>query len=273
MAHGGDTMKQDWMTRDGLKMYYELHGSGDPLVLIAGLASDSQSWAPILPALAERFQVVVFDNRGAGRTEPMDAPLNITQMADDVTALLDTLNIPQAHLLGHSMGGMIALECAARRPDRIRKLILASTTAKPAERDCVLLRNWAASQHHGMPPRLWFENLFFWIFPERFFQHPADVQAALDFSVNYPWPQTPDAFERQVETIAAFDIRDRLKSIHIPTLALHGERDMLFPPERVLPELTAISGLKMTIIPGAAHAIALDAPELFVRAVCSFLGA
>jgi alpha-beta hydrolase superfamily lysophospholipase len=73
MAHGGDTMKQDWMTRDGLTMYYELHGSGDPLVLIAGLASDSQSWAPILPALAERFQVVVFDNRGAGRTEPMDA--------------------------------------------------------------------------------------------------------------------------------------------------------------------------------------------------------
>jgi pimeloyl-ACP methyl ester carboxylesterase len=70
--------------------------------------------------------------------------------------------------------------------------------------------------------------------------------------VNYPWPQTPDAFERQVETIAAFDIRDRLKNIRIPTLALHGERDMLFPPERVLPELTAISGLKMTIIPGAA---------------------
>jgi pimeloyl-ACP methyl ester carboxylesterase len=99
-------------------------------------------------------------------------------MADDVTALLDTLNIPQAHLLGHSMGGMIALKCAARRPDRIRKLILASTTAKPAERDCVLLRNWAASQHHGMPPRLGLKPLLL-DFPERFFQHPADVQAAL----------------------------------------------------------------------------------------------
>lgn len=266
-------MKQDRIALNGLNVYYELHGAGEPLVLIAGLASDSQSWAPILPALAERFQVLIFDNRGAGRTDPMDTPLDIPRMADDVIALLDALKIPQAHLLGHSMGGMIALECAVRHPDRIRKLILASTSPKPSARDCALFRSWAATLRAGVPPRLWFENIFFWIFPERFFQYPAAVQVALDYSVNYPWPQTADAFARQIEAIAAFDICDSLKHIRIPTLALHGEFDILFPPEHVLPKLAAIPGLKMTVMPGVAHSPALDAPDAFVNAIFSFLDA
>lgn len=266
-------MKQNRIELNGLNVYYEQHGTGEPLVLIAGLASDSQSWAPILPALAERFHVLIFDNRGAGRTEPMDTPLDIPRMACDVIALLDALAIPQAHLLGHSMGGMIALECAARHPNRIRKLILASTSPKPSARDCALFRSWAATLRAGIPPRLWFENIFFWIFPERFFQHPAGVQAALDYSVNYPWPQTAEAFARQVEAITAFDICKALRHIRIPTLALHGELDILFPPDRVLPELAAIPGLKMTVMPNVAHSPALDAPDAFINAICSFLGA
>ena len=100
---------------DDLDIYYETHGEGPPLLLVAGLASDSQSWQPVLDTLAADFKVIVFDNRGVGRTTPQEATTSITRMADDCVGLAQQLGIEKFHLLGHSMGGFIALETAIRQ--------------------------------------------------------------------------------------------------------------------------------------------------------------
>jgi pimeloyl-ACP methyl ester carboxylesterase len=97
-------------SRGDVDVYYEIHGEGAPLMMIAGLASDSQSWQPIIADLASHYRLITVDNRGAGRTTPQDAPVSIRAMADDCVALLDFLGLPSVHVLGHSMGGFRPVE-------------------------------------------------------------------------------------------------------------------------------------------------------------------
>lgn len=97
---------------NGTRYYYEIHGKGRPLLLIAGLASDSQSWQPVIEDLSRSFMVITPDNRGCGRTKPMDQSFSIKEAADDYAVLIDELALSSVDILGHSMGGFIALQIA-----------------------------------------------------------------------------------------------------------------------------------------------------------------
>src|SRR5262245_40011231 len=119
---------------NGIDLYFETRGSGEPLLLLAGFACDHAIWSPLLPALAARYQVVLLDNRGVGRSSAPDSPYSILQMADDAAAVLDTIGAGQAHVAGHSMGGQIAQELALARPDTVRSLLLLSSCARCDER-------------------------------------------------------------------------------------------------------------------------------------------
>src|ERR1700694_1316567 len=116
-------------------MYYEVHGTGDPLVLIGGLGNDITAWEWMVEWCARTHMVPPFDNRGAGRTDKPDAPYSIEMMAADTAGLMQTLGIEQAHLLGISMGGRIALALALRHPESVKKLVLVSTSARS-------IKNW-----------------------------------------------------------------------------------------------------------------------------------
>ena len=118
---------------NGQELYFEVHGEGPPLVLVMGIGYDATLWTLAqVPALSQRFQVVIFDNRDVGRSSKAAAPYTIADMADDVAALMDALDIKRAHLLGLSMGGMIAQEFALRHADRLHRLVLSGCGAAPA---------------------------------------------------------------------------------------------------------------------------------------------
>src|SRR5438067_1155616 len=106
-------------TVDSIELYYEEHGRGDPLLLIMGLAADSTAWMFQVPDFARRYRTIAFDNRGVGRSSRPPGPYTIHQMADDAAGLLDALDLQRAHVLGVSMGGMIAQELALRHPERV----------------------------------------------------------------------------------------------------------------------------------------------------------
>ncbi len=112
---------------NGLQMYYEVHGSGQPLVLLHGaLSAIGTSFGKVLPSLAETRQVIAVELQAHGRTADIDRPLTIGQLADDTTALLEHLGIASADLFGYSLGSGVALQAALQRPDLVRKLVLAS---------------------------------------------------------------------------------------------------------------------------------------------------
>jgi pimeloyl-ACP methyl ester carboxylesterase len=252
-------------------LYYEVHGDGAPLMLIAGLASDSQSWGPVITDLARRCRVIVFDNRGAGRTTPQDADVRVPRMADDCIALAAHLGLPSVHLLGHSMGGFIALDCAIRYPDHVGKLILAGTSPRSGKRNAALLSDWAAHLESGMDPGTWFRNIFYWIFTQRFFDNEEAVEEALRYAVEYPYPQSRAAFRSQVKAIAEFHCEERLQAVTARTMVICGEEDLLFPPDDCRRLAEAVQGAKFVLVGGAAHSIHIENPAAFVECVLDFL--
>ena len=138
---------------DTVELYYEQHGSGAPLLLIMGLAADSMAWLFQVPEFSKHYRTIVFDNRGVGRSSKPAGPYTISQMADDTAGLLDVLGIARTHVVGVSMGGMIAQELALRHPRLVGGLVLACcmpprcplpTASPPHARLPGCIRRWRA---------------------------------------------------------------------------------------------------------------------------------
>ena len=254
-----------------IDLVYQIQGKGPPLMLVAGLASDSQSWHPILEDLSRQYQVITLDNRGVGRTTPQDIETSIQKIADDCIALIRHLELSSVHLLGHSMGGFVALDCAIRYPERVSKLILAGTGPFASERNQALFRDWVSYQESGMAPEQWFRNLFYWIFSKRFFQDSKAVDEALRFAIDYPHPQSKRAFKNQVKALNEFNCQSGLSGIQAKTLIICGKEDLLFPPEESIQALQEIPDSTLSLIENAAHSMHMEQPRAFAEQVLKFL--
>jgi len=256
---------------NGIDLYYEEHGKGTPLMLIAGLASDSQSWLPIIKKLSQHYHLIIFDNRGSGRTKPQDVETSIQAMADDCIALIRHLNLPSVHLLGHSMGGFIALNCAIQYPQYVLKLILVGTSAYNSKRNNTLFSDWSCYLENGMRETAWFRNIFYWIFSKHFFKDPDTVSTAVRLATEYPYPQTKTAFKNQVNAIKEFHCLKNLADIKSETLVIFGKEDLLFTPKENSKILHAIPRAESIFIARAAHSVQTERPKVFIKHVQAFL--
>lgn len=182
-----------------ITMYYELSGEGKPIVLIAGLGADHSLFKLLIPRLSERFKILAFDNRGVGRTDKPDMPYTIEMMANDTATLMERLGIANAHILGVSMGGRIALDLALRYPANVKSLILVSTSAATSKKKRLSLLVKLIKR----------------------------VRSGINRSY-----QPYSAFIRQMKASRGYDRRDRLHEIHVPTLILHREQDRSAPFSR-----------------------------------------
>ena len=258
------------LRHDGVELYYEVRGTGKPLLLIAGLAADQAFWLGALDALAAQRQVILLDNRGSGRTTPADATTSIAAMAGDCAALLAHLDRGRADVVGHSMGGMIAQELALRAPALVDRVVLASTAPVVDARNNALFASWAAL-FPQIDRAAWFRNLYFWVLSTRFFASPKTVAALVQLATNYPYQQTPLALSRQVEAIAQFDVTARLSSLAARTLVLAGTEDLLFPIAQSAAFAKSIPHATFVAVEGAAHSFPAESPQVFVRHVLDFL--
>jgi 3-oxoadipate enol-lactonase len=225
---------------NGINIYYETHGEGEQLVLIPGLATDVSEYQRIIAALAERYQVIALDNRGAGRSDKPDIPYSIEIMADDAAALLAALGIDQAHVLGTSMGGRTALALALQHPEHVKSLILVSTGAK-------------------VPPSNLRRRLLVDLLPRlRLFRGTRK------------FPQPYYAFVRQREASRSYDGTDRLHEIRVPTLILHGRSDRSAPLALAQDMQSRIPNAQMITFPGG-HIFFFLRSQQVVDAVAAFL--
>jgi pimeloyl-ACP methyl ester carboxylesterase len=235
------------------------------------LASDSQSWVPIVKELATHYTVITFDNRGVGRTKPLNIKVSIQEITEDCVALIQHLGWSSVNLLGHSMGGFVALDCAIRHPEFISKLILVGTSAFNSKRNNALFSDWASYLKMRMDPYLWFKNIFYWIFSERFFENKEAADQALRGAVAYPYPQTADAFQNQVCAIESFNCLDKLSLIQSEAQIICGKEDLLFPPEASIQVLQAIPNARFCILEYAAHSVHMEQPLEFIDCILNFM--
>jgi len=256
----------------GVELYYEVQGRGAPLLLVAGLAADNAFWIPVVATLARERQVIVLDNRGSGRTTPLDAGSSIRTMADDTMALIRHLQLPRVDIVGHSMGGMIAQECAVHYPELVGNLVLVATGAVNSARNNDLFESWV-KLFATADRATWFRNLFYWVLSPRFFDNRAGVDALVALAAGYRWQQSTLALANQVEAIAAYDSTATLSTIRARTLVMAGGLDLLFPAAESERFARAIPDATLVTVPQSAHSIPNEFPQEFMRALGTFLAA
>jgi pimeloyl-ACP methyl ester carboxylesterase len=251
---------------NGSEIYYEAHGAGEPLLLIAGFACDHTIWSLVIPSLAQHYRVIAFDNRGVGQSPGSAVRESIRLMADDAAGLLDVLGIGPAHVAGHSMGGMIAQELALAHPDQVRSLLLLSSCAQMDARGKMIIESWG--QLASMLDAATLSRLILpWIHTRAFFETPGAVEQLIEQFLAYPYPPSPQALRGQSLAISSFDVSKRLHEIDCPTVVLTGEQDILFPVEFSEQLVQGIRGAQLVVLESAGHGLLMESPEPVANAM------
>jgi pimeloyl-ACP methyl ester carboxylesterase len=256
---------------NGVELNYVETGSGDPLLLIMGFGGDHQAWAFQMPVLSERYRVIAFDNRGAGQSSVPDLPYTTRMMADDAVGLLDALGVERAHVLGVSMGGMIAQEIALNHPHRVRSLQLHCTYARPDRYMLALMQTWRAIRAQATVEE-WLRTVSLWLFSPRTFQtRPELVDAVVQMGLANPYPFSMTGFVRQGDAVRGHDALERLPAVACPTLVSVGTDDILIPPRFAREIAAAIPGAELRTIDDAAHVYFWERADVFNAMCVDFL--
>jgi pimeloyl-ACP methyl ester carboxylesterase len=259
----------DYAEVNGLEMYYEVHGTGRPLVVLHGAYMTIGAMGPIVPGLAETRQVIAVELQGHGHTADVDRPITYEQMADDTAALLGRLGIDQADVFGYSMGGGVALQLAIRHLGLVRKLVVASAS---------YTSDGMQPELHGMVPS---------ITPEMFAGSPIEA-AYLEVAPN------PGDFPRLVEKLKRLDMTpfawpaEDVRGIEAPTLIVVGDSDAIRLEHAVemfrllgggaMGDLAGLPNSRLAVLPGTAHFVPpgsgiLDRAEWLLAMIVEFLDA
>jgi 3-oxoadipate enol-lactonase len=255
-------------------VYYDDYGAGHPVLFMSGLAGTRLGWWKQIEPFATKFRVVNLDNRDAGDSGLGTGPYTIADMSEDTAGVIENLNLGRAHVIGISMGGMIALELAIRHPERVDKLVLVATTAggptgvhaKP-EIAALLIR----AGEESLETRT--RRTFTAIAGEgHMAAHPEDLEQIVKNSLAKP--MSLESYQRQLG--ACLDhwskgVADRLSQITAPTLVVHGDGDPLIPYPNGQSLAAHIAGARLITFPGVGHISMIESPERFNREVIQFL--
>ncbi|KJS31483.1 MAG: hypothetical protein VR64_11900 [Desulfatitalea sp. BRH_c12] len=252
-------------------VYYESHGAGEPLIMIRGLGSNADHWYAQVPDLSGHYRVITFDNRGIGRSSDSGEPFSIQDLAQDTVDLMDALAIERAHVLGVSLGGMIAQEIAIAYPQRVMGLILVAThcggehMVNAAEEVTEKIRRMVFEG--SVAARAEAAEAFF--APRTMLERPQVVEEYAAVSTKYP-PGT-DILKRQWHAVSNHDTYDRLHRIAAATLVLTGAEDVLIPPANATRLSERIPRANLRVIAGGGHQILIEQPVACNEAILAFL--
>ena len=249
-----------------MRIVWEERGSGHPLLLIQGLGYARWSWEPIVPLLAEHYRVLFFDNRGIGESDKPEGPYTARVMADDALQVLDEAGAERAHVLGASLGGMIAQELAVAAPERVEKLLLCCTTpggaaAVPMPQVTVDLFAEAATLAPEVALRRFVENALA-------ADAPADLVQEL-FERRVANPLDPAGW--QAQAAAGLEFAGVDGAIAAPTLLVTGTEDNVVDPRNSDVLAERIPGAEVERLEGAGHLFFWEQPDTFVRILREFL--
>jgi 3-oxoadipate enol-lactonase len=250
---------------------YDVRGEGDPLLLIHGLGYTRDGWGPARDLLSQHFLVVSFDNRGMGESDAPPPPYSAAALAEDALAVLDAADLDHAHVVGTSLGGMVAQELVLAHPERVGRLVLACTTPGATrsyplpERTQALFREMPTLQTEVALRRAVENSLA----PDVVATRPALVDEIYAYRLAHP----PDmrAWQAQADAGSVFDAWDRIGTISTPTLVLHGTADNVIDHRSSDVLAEKIPGARLEKLDGAGHLFFWEEPERFAAVVRAFL--
>jgi pimeloyl-ACP methyl ester carboxylesterase len=254
----------------GFELFYRESGEGEPILWIMGLGNDHRGWAFQVPAFRDRYRCITFDNRDCGQTQEASEQYAVADMVEDAVGLLDALGVEQAHVVGFSMGGAQAQELAIRHPERVRKLVLCNTYSSRDDRGAaifrarVFLRDLLSAEDYA-------RVLLPWTYTYQDYERPGFIENTIETILNDPYPQSIEAFRRQVEATISVETEGRLGQIRAPALLLFGEDDITTPMRFARALQDGIPNATLQTVAGAGHGLPWSHPEEFNRAVRAFL--
>jgi len=249
-----------------INLYYEVAGQGDPIVFIHGLGSSARDWEYQVPFFAPRYRVVVFDVRGHGRSDKPPGPYSVPLFAQDTAALIRALEAAPAHVVGISMGGMIALQLAVDEPALVRSLVVVNSGPELVVRTfrerLMILQRFLIVRLLGM--RKMGEVL-----SQRLFPRPD--QAPLRQMFVERWAENdPRAYREAMRALVGWSVADRLGDIRCPTLVIASDQDYT-PVSAKEAYVARMPNARLVVIPDAHHAVTVERPEEFNQALLDFL--
>jgi pimeloyl-ACP methyl ester carboxylesterase len=247
---------------------WEKRGSGSPVVLVHGLGYARWGWEPVADLLAERFEIVLLDNRGIGESAAPPGPYTVADMAGDVLAVMDEAGMQRTHVVGTSLGGMIAQELTLSAPDRVEKLVLVCTTpggpnAAPMPEQTLKLIAESPSLEPLVALRRFVENALA--------PNPPEALVHRILAHRLATAQPHAAWAAQAAAGVSFDAWDRLAEVAAPTLVVHGTEDVVVDPANADLLADLIPGATVEWLEGCGHLLFWEKPDRFAEVVGEFL--
>lgn len=247
------------------RIHYHTFGEGEPMVLIPGLCGDLYNWKKMVPFLKDRCRVILMDCRGSGLTEAPDRAFTMSEMADDVSGLMNGLGFSRYHVLGWSMGGNVAQEVALCHPDEVASLILMSTYTRRPDRSSYAIDAMLNSVREGASISNFMQMMNTWCLTQSHYAGKKLVPRPRD---GVDEGRLLRGFLWQKAALDSFDSTRRLHHIACPTMVIHGEEDIMVPFHMGEDLARGIAGSEMVCVPRAGHIIP---PESCSSRIVSFL--
>ena len=257
---------------NGLGLFYEIEGEGEPVVLIPGFAAGRWIWFKQTANLSRKFRVIVFDPRGVSASDKPEGSQTIGLLADDIAHLLQTIGVESAHVVGASFGGFVAQEFALKYPAMTRKLMLCCTSfggpnhvAPERETLMALASTKGLNSEERMRA-----NLLLAFTPEYVRTQVAEVDRVIHLRAENEVPE--HIYMSQLQAAMSFNAESRVEEITSPTLVLSGDVDVIVPLQNSRNLAAKIPGAQLRIIKGGSHTFFIERAEEFNQIVSEFLG-
>jgi len=251
---------------NNIDLYYETTGQGDPLLFIHGLGSSTRDWEYQTDFFARHYQVILFDVRGHGQSDKPAGPYNMSLFASDTAELIKALDIAPSHVVGISMGGMIALQLAVDHPELLRSLVVVNATSEVIARTT---KERLAFLQRDLIVRLLGMRKMGEVLGKRLFPEPDQEEIRHTFTER--WAENdPRAYRSSMGAIVGWSVTERLNEITCPTLIISAEYDYM-PLEEKKMLVDGIKGAELVVIKNSHHGTPVDQPEEFNRVLSDFL--
>ncbi|WP_119343893.1 alpha/beta fold hydrolase [Facilibium subflavum] len=259
-----------FITANQVNLYYEQHGQGEDIILISGLSADHNAWALLMPQLTKSHRVTVFDNRGAGQSALPDGNYTISQMVEDTGALMNQLNIQSAHIIGHSMGGMIAQQLALTYPDKVKSVCIVCSRASPYTRGSYWLELSYKMLAQEVSLSVIIEYGFSYLFSNQFISNAENLKLWRELLLSTEYPQTLKGYQYQLNAVKNYNALDSLSGITQRTLIVAGEDDILTPLTLSKKMQAVILNAELTTLP-SGHMPNIECPALLAKIIIDWV--